>query len=211
MRVLYNALEPAVDETGLQGMRPTYFAFHQWLAANRRKVAAGRDRTVIYSGMDSGRNPVWKKLDHHQGLLSLELGRNPRWEPIQTVLTKMPCTVQNFRGAAVLPDGVAKFRTMWDFACHAGSKKFVTAHENRQIWKNLSAWYVKNARGETYVFVGDILKKYPDLLLAEIPVLMKNKSISAEAQQRVLKLIPSSKSAWEQYRDDSPKGRAAGR
>ena len=211
MRLPCNLVEPALGEDQLKGMRPTYLVFHKWLAANRRKIAAGRDRTVIYSGMNSGRIPIWTRLGLYERFLSLELGTNPRWEPIQTVLTKLPCTLPNYRGPVELPYGVAAFKTMWDFACHAKDRRFVTTHESQQIWKNLSAWYVKNAVGETYIFVGSILKKYPDLLLAEIPVLMKNKSISAESQERVMKLIPDSKATWEQYRADSAKGRTAWR
>ena len=195
----------------LNGMRPAYVVFHKWLAANRKRIAAGRDRTVIYSGMNSGRIPIWSQLRLYERFLSLELGTNPRWEPIQTVLTRLPCSLPHYSDAVELPDGVGKFESMWDFACHAKDKQFVTTHESQQIWKNLSAWYVKNAVGETYVFAGSILKKYPDLLLAEIPVLMKNKAISAESQARVMKLIPSSKATWEKYRADSAKGRTAGR
>lgn len=195
----------------LKGMQPAYFVFHKWLAANRQKIAAGKNRTVIYSGMDSGRVPIWTQLPRYERFLTLELGTNPRWEPIQTVLTELKCTLPSYKGSVELPDGVAKFKTMWGFARHAYNAKLVTLHESQQIWKNLSAWYVKNARGETYVFAGSILKKYPDLLLAEIPVLMKNKAISAESQERVMKLIPSSKAAWERYRADSATGRTAGR
>ena len=211
MHFPFNLVEPAVSEDPLKGMRPTYFAFHKWLAANRKRIAAGKDRTVIYSGMNSGRVPIWTELRRYERFLSLELGTNPRWEPIQTVLTDLPCALPNYRGSVELPDGVAKFKSMWEFACHAKGRQFVTTHESQQIWKNLSAWYVKNARGETYVFAGSILKKYPDLLLAEIPVLMKNKSISAESQARILKLIPDSKATWEKYRADCAKGRTAGR
>ena len=195
----------------LNGMRPTYFVFHKWLAANRKRIAAGRDRTVIYSGMNSGRIPIWSQLRLYERFFSLALGTNPRWEPIQTVLTRLPCSLPHHSGSVELPGAVGKFKSMWDFACHAKDKQFVTLHESQQIWKNLSAWYVKNAVGETYVFAGSILKKYPDLLLAEIPVLMKNKAISAESQARVMKLIPSSKASWEKYRADSAKGRTAGR
>lgn len=211
MRLLCNLVEPAVAEDPLKGMRPAYFVFHKWLAANRKRIAAGRDRTVIYSGMNSGRVPIWSQLRLYERFLSLELGTNPRWEPIQTVLTRLPCSLPHYSDSVELPDGVGRFESMWDFACRAKDKQFVTLHESQQIWKNLSAWYVKNAVGETYVFAGSILKKYPDLLLAEIPVLMKNKAISAESQARVMKLIPSSKATWEKYRTDSAKGRTAGR
>ena len=200
-----------MQEDPLRGMRPTYFVFHKWLAANRKRIAAGRDRTVIYSGMNSGRVPIWTQLRLYERFLSLELGTNPRWEPIQTVLTRLPCSLPVYCGSVELPGAVAQFESMWDFASRAKDKQLVTTQESQQIWKNLSAWYVKNAVGETYVFAGSILKKYPDLLLAEIPVLMKNKSISAESQERVMKLLPSSKATWEKYRADSSKGRTAGR
>ncbi len=203
--------EPTVSEDPLKGMQPTYIVFHKWLAANRTKIAAKRDRTVIYSGMTEGRVKIWTQLPKYERLLTQELGKNPRWEPIETVLKKLKCTLPSYKGSLQLPDGVATFKTMWGFACNAYKANLVTLHESQQIWKNLSAWYVKNAVGETYVFAGSILKKYPDLLLAEIPVLMKNKSISVESQERVMKLIPSSRAAWEKYRADSPKGRMAGR
>lgn len=211
MHLLCNLVEPAVGEDPLKGMRPTYAAFHRWLAANRRRIAAGRDRTVIYSGMNSGRVPIWSQLRLYERFISLELGTNPRWEPIEIVLKRLPCSLSHYADAGALPRTVDQFESMWDFACRAQAKQLVTMHESQQIWKNLSAWYVKNAVGETYVFAGSILKKYPDLLLAEIPVLMKNKSISVESQERVMKLIPSSRAAWEKYRADSPKGRMAGR
>lgn len=204
-------VERVVHDDPLKGMRPTYFVFHKWLAANRRRIAAGPDRTVIYSGMNSGRVPIWSQLRLYERFLSLELGTNPRWEPIQTVLTRLPCSLSHYADSVALPGAVDKFESMWDFACHAKDKQLVTTDESQQIWKNLSAWYVKNARGKTYVFAGSILKKYPDLLLAEIPVLMKNKAISAESQERVMKLIPGSKATWEKYRADSAKGRTAGR
>ena len=123
----------------LNGMRPAYVVFHKWLAANRKRIAAGRDRTVIYSGMNSGRIPIWSQLRLYERFLSLELGTNPRWEPIQTVLTRLPCSLPHYSDAVELPDGVGKFESMWDFACHAKDKQFVTTHESQQIWKNLSA------------------------------------------------------------------------
>ena len=81
-------------------MRPAYVVFHKWLAANRKRIAAGRDRTVIYSGMNSGRIPIWSQLRLYERFLSLELGTNPRWEPIQTVLTRLPCSLPTGSGSS---------------------------------------------------------------------------------------------------------------
>lgn len=200
-----------MDESQLKGMRPTYVVFHKWLAKNRKRIAAGKDRTVIYSGLDSGRAPIWTKLPLYEKYLSLDLDHNPRWQPIQEVLEGMPCTVSRHADTVELPGGVAKFRTMWDFASQVVGKKYVTTHEGQQIWKNLSANDVRNATGEVYVFVGSTLKKYPDMLLAEIPVLMKNKNLSPESQERIIKLIPSSQAVIEKYREDTSKNRTAGR
>ncbi|MBC7992345.1 MAG: hypothetical protein H7Z15_03770 [Rhizobacter sp.] len=193
------------------GVTPTYYVFHRWLSENRRKVAAGTDRTVIYSGMDSGRVPLWRQLRDYENLLSRELGKKLVWEPIQEVLTGLPCKLKPYQGHVVVPEGVMRFKTMWDFACGVKDQKFVTEHESQQIWKNLSAWYVKNAVGEVYIFKGSILKKYPDMLLAEIPVLMKNRNVSTSVQKKIFDLIPESRAAWERYRADSEKGRLAGR
>jgi hypothetical protein len=132
-------------------------------------------------------------------------------QSIENVLTRMPCDLKRHRGDIKLPDGALRFKNMWDFGCGVERKRFVTKHESQQIWKNLSAWYVKNAVGEVYIWRGDVLKRYPDLLLAEIPVLMKNNRISPDSKRRVLALVPDSKALWERYREDTPKGRTAGR
>lgn len=79
--------------------------------------------------------------------------------------------------------------------------------------ENLSAWYVKNASGGIYVFAGEKLKKYPDQLLAEIPVLVKNKKlvITPDVAKKLETLVPSSVKAWEMYRADTREGRVRGR
>lgn len=193
------------------GMRPTYYVFHKWLASKRRDIAAGRDQTVIYSGMDNGRVPEWRKLAQYADELYAHTGRHPNWQSIEHVLSRMPCELHRHQGGVELPDGLSRFKSMWDFGCGVESKHFVTKHESQQIWKNLSAWYVKNAVGEVYIWKGDVLKRYPDMLLAEIPVLMKNKKISPAAMKRVQELVPDSKALWERFRDDTPKSRTAGR
>lgn len=194
-----------------QGMRPTYYVFHKWLASHRKDIAAGRDQTVIYSGMDSGRVPEWKKLSQHADELYTLTGTRPNWQSIEQVLRKIRCDLKRYQGKVELPEAAVHFKSMWDFGRLAAKKHLVTKNDSQQIWKSLSAWYVKNAVGDVYIWKGNVLKRYPDLLLAEVPVLMKNQQVSADSMKRVLALVPDSKALWERYRDDTAKARTAGR
>lgn len=195
-------------------MSPTYVAFHAWLSKNRKRIAAATDRTVIYSGMDSGNVPLYRRLEEHERFLKHDYGRDPKWEPIKKVLLEIDVDWRNYQAGAELPKGVFALKNLWDFAFDVKRiSGAVTNGESQQIWKNLSAWYVKNATGKMYIFEGDTLKKYPDMLLAEIPVLLKNKNVklTAATQAKMIKLIPTSKAAWEAYRKDTAAGREAGR
>ena len=192
---------------------PTYSMFHKWLAKNRRNIAAPKDRTVIYSGMDDV-VPVYKQLPEHAKTFRELFGYDPGWVSLEFVLKKIKVDWTAYCGDAPPPKAVLALDCMWDFACNVRRVSgAVTIREAQQIWLNLSAWYVKNASGDVFVFEGSTLKAYPDLLLAEIPVLLKNKDAKVvEAYgQKLVRLIPKSKAAWEKYRADSRKGREAGR
>jgi hypothetical protein len=191
------------------GFSPGYFVFHTWLKKNRNSIKAGRDRTVIYSGLTSGNKPIWTQLDRFEELLSKFLQRKLRWEPIESVLRRLDCKFGHVEGAEHLPPGMAACGSVWDFACHASD--FMTDHERQQVWKNLSAWYVKNAEGEVFLFRGHFLKQYPDFLLAEIPVLARNKNVDEATLKKVFKLLPESEALWKKYRGDDAPGRSAGR
>ena len=195
-------------------MSATYCLFHAWLAKCRGKIVAGKDRTVIYSGIDSGGVPLYKRLAEHEKFLRDEYGVDPKWQPIESVLRNLTVDWKTHQGALEFPKPVLVLRNLWDFAVNAGqADRTLTTQESQQIWKNLSAWYVKNATGKIYIFEGDKLKKYPDMLLAEIPVVLKNKNIkmSAATEAKMIKLIPDSQAAWDRYRADTAKGREAGR
>ncbi|MBV8663601.1 MAG: hypothetical protein JO107_10905 [Hyphomicrobiales bacterium] len=210
---------------------PAYWGFHRWLSANMSKVKSGR-AAVIYSGMDAGK-PIWKKLDEYEKELKLYFRIKPTriWETLAEVATGITTDIGGAVSRAdyeralqskTINPGVAydalrqklkKYKSLYDFAENSARNNDVTAYEKTQIWKNLSARYVQNASGHVYIFEGDVLKKYPDFLLAEIPVLMKNKRVDAATIARAVKLVPKSKDAWLKYRDKSEtaEGRLKGR
>ena len=196
-----------------QVFSPSYAAFHRWLTKNRGCIAASKDCTVIYSGMDSGDVPLWKQLPKIQAQLRETIKPGLQWEPIETVLRSLRVDWDAYTSIEALPTKLLSLRSIWDFGVSAQRLGLITRPESHQVWKNLSAWYVKNASGGIYVFAGDTLKKYPDLLMAEIPVLVKNKRlvITAEIAKKLESLVPSGIEAWQKYRADSQMGRLKGR
>jgi hypothetical protein len=184
------------------GWTPAYWAFHAWLRSNHNKLKAGRDRTVIYSGMRRGDVPVFKKLGRYRSLITAYFGVDPQWETLEFVLKKIKVDWDRYRQTNELDEKMVKsYRWMWDFAMEAPARRFVSPYEGRQIWKNLSAWYVKNAVGKVYIWEGATLKAFPDFLLAEIPILLKNKNVTPETIKRAVELAPKSAEAWRKYRD----------
>lgn len=140
---------------------PVYRAFHHWLDKNRGKIKADANTTVIYSGMDSGGMPEWKKLADHARDIRRLTKVDPEWQPIEQVLSKLAFDISDYKSDAPLPSSALRFGSVWDFACKAASKSYITRHESQQVWKNLSAWYVKNSSGHVWIWKGDVLKAYP--------------------------------------------------
>lgn len=192
-------------------LSPSYRAFHHWLARHRREIRAAPHKTVIYSGSFSQGPAVWQRLQNYEKLLSRLRGSKIGWEPIETVLRGIPCTLARHGDGELLPEALTRFKTMWHFACDAPRQGLVTRHEEQQVWRNLSAWYAKNAVGEVFMFKGPVLKQYPDMLLAEIPVLAKNGNVTPDFQRRIEQLMPETRSLWAKYRADTPQARTAGR
>jgi len=192
-------------------MSPSYRAFHHWLARHRREIRADPGKTVIYSGGFRHGPGVWKRLAEYEKLLSRLRGRSIDWQPIEHVLRRLPCTLHRHGDGEVLPPGLSRFKCMWDFACEAQRDGLLTRHEEQQVWRNLSAWYAKNASGEVFMFKGPVLKQYPDMLLAEVPVLARNGKLTSDFQRRIEQLMPETRALWARYRADSVQGRLAGR
>lgn len=197
-----------------RGMTPTYVVFHRWLAKHRRQVKAGHNQTVIYTGVSYAKGEAigeWKRLRDHADGLYAYCGWRPRWQPLEAVLRRLKCRFQPFQGDLVLPERLRRYDTMWDFACQAPKDRLVSGHEGAQIWLNLSAAYARNATGGVFIWQGEVLKRYPDLLLAEIPVLAKNRNITTNALKKVLEMVPGSRATWERYRADGASRRLDGR
>lgn len=188
-------------------MSPTYVMFHAWLKKNRKTVAAKKDKSVIYSGMDKGGVPIWKRLHAHEETIKVIWGKSPAWEPIVLVLKHLKVNWKSYKGDLDIPAKVFGLGNLWDFADQVEKLGAVTKNEEKQIWINLSAWYVKNATGDLYVFDGDKLDDFPVMLLAEIPVLLKNKDIkrTEEIEKKMVRLIPASAKAWASHRDNLKK------
>ena len=190
---------------------PVYQAFHEWLKKNRGKIKAGRNETVIYSGMDSGGVPEWKKLDEHARTLKKTIGYDVEWQPIEQVLRKLSFDLTPYKGDFPLPASALRFKSAWDFGRKISSKNYVSRAESQQVWKSFSAWYAKNSSGHVWMFKGDRLKAYPDMFLAEIPVLLRRNDLTPENERQLLELIPDLQKVVEAYRTDTFRGRKAGR
>lgn len=197
-------------------LSPAYEAFHIWLRSNRALIAAGKDKTVTYSGKTGGGVGLWKKLPERAEEIKVLFGVDPEWTPIQFVLEKLKVNLGSVAKASprldhFLPSQLYQRISMWDFACNASRRKWMTLHENQQVWLNLSAWYVRNAKGRVWIFMGKQLKEFPDLLLTEIPTLMKNGRVDEVTMQRAIHLAPKSQANWEKFRTKEQGQRTEGR
>ncbi len=197
------------DEEDVQAR--VYRAFHRWLAVNRRKVKAPRNRTVIYSGSDRKKVPTWHRLNSKGKDVKAKFGVVPKCTTIQQVLEDLPFTLGDYVEGGPDPFKGFAYGTMWDFASKACKHKLLSTRDGQQVWFNLSVWYSKNAGGKVWQWAGDTLKEFPDLLLAEIPMLLKNKKVDEDTMKAAIKLAPASAKAWQQYQAASKQQKAEGR
>ena len=195
-----------------QDVQPrVYKAFHNWLSVNRRLIKAPHGMTVIYSGWDRRSVPAWNRLNSRGKDVQATFGVVPRWKTIQAVLEGLTFAVDGYVDGEPDPFKGFAYGTMWDFATKAPKHKLLSRRDSQQVWFNLSTWYSKNATGKVWMWVGDTLKEFPDLLLAEIPMLLRNKKIDDATMKAAIKLAPASEKAWKLYQAASKQQKQDGR
>lgn len=206
------AYKPALGEGELHSLN--YEAIRSWLAANKGKLKAPPNKTVLYSGRDYDLEALQKKVpaEERETFMGTQMWKKvAAWQkdakavkdrhvgigfkmlPDILRTLKPPSVVDKDRKEVHYPNAWAFFdeleKTRDLDALLPNRKKIAT-----EVWREMSDAFASNAVGDIEIFDGaaddyEKLRTDKNLILKELPALLRNPNLSKQAKAVVLVMI----------------------
>lgn len=204
------AYKPALGEGDLHSLN--YRSIKTWIAANKGKLKAPPDKTVLYSGRDYDLEKLEKELPAAQRpeYIGTQMYRLvAAWQksvkdtPVGVGFKTLPDVLKAMKDCPKIVDKdceTVPYPNAWVFFDDLEKTKDLEALlPNRKkiatdAWRELSDIFASNAVGDIKIFDGAAddygkLKEDKAFILKELPALLKNPNLSREAKDILSKKI----------------------